>query len=179
MGLQELRSEIRKSALDQKAAIEKGTAYELAQVKRQQKKELQQIRAELDAAIEKRKQQMRLQMEGDLKKTISRESSMAKQSLLDDIFAQALDKIAASQKKNVLARLLKRAEAGISIGTVYVRRDDLGMIKKYAVKERELKGGLIAETEDGLVSVDCSFETLFARLRESLLGEVAGMVFTK
>ncbi len=118
-----------------------------------------------------------------------------KQALLDETFALALDKLRQLPQEEYVALLtgwlVKAAPEGR--GEVIMNPSDRARVGKDVVtganealaktgsmltlsqETRELQGGFVLR--DGLVEVNCALETLVDQEKETLYGQVAGLLF--
>ncbi|NOZ80329.1 MAG: hypothetical protein GXP63_01535 [DPANN group archaeon] len=101
------------------------------------------------------------------------EELTSRQKLLEQAHALALDRLRKQSKeeqKQLLRSLLKQAASQMQVFTVYVNSADKSLIPpKYKVKTTDIKGGLIAETKEGDVRIDLSYESLLADIMETKL----------
>lgn len=80
---------------------------------------------------------------------------------------ERLHKQGKEERKKILQNLLKQAEGQMSVATVYVNSQDKALVgKKHKVGTEGIKGGLIAESKDGEIRMDLSFEAILADLKE-------------
>lgn len=95
--------------------------------------------------------------------------------------AKEVQKLPAAERRAVLQKLLKEVSNEIDVQKVHINpkdkttvRDALGGV---TVVEQEMLGGVIAESKDGRVRVDMSFEAILEQLREEHLGELSRVLF--
>ena len=104
----------------------------------------------------------------------------AKKQLIDAVFAEAHEKIdaLASKKREVyIKNLLEKAKSDIEVAKVYCSKKDASLLKGVNTEVIGILGGLIAETKDGTVRVDYSFETLLQNIKESELQNISKIIF--
>lgn len=116
----------------------------------------------------------------------------AKQELLDRAFERALEKLCAAESgelTTLLAELLVKASrtgkeqvafntadrARVGKEAVLRANEKGGLNLTLAEESRRIKGGFILI--DGRVETNCAFETLVRLQRESMAGEIAGLLF--
>ncbi len=104
----------------------------------------------------------------------------AKKQVLDEVFErakQSLAKLGAAERKAIVQSLVKRASEEIAIETVYASARDKELLSGYKTADAPIMGGIIAESKDGTVRADYSFETLLGELRDRSLEELGRIVF--
>ena len=69
--------------------------------------------------------------------------------------------------------LYRKAGSEIDIGKVYCNKKDSKMFKGVETSSTDIIGGLIAESKDGLIRVDYSFDTMLESIKEN---EIKGVV---
>jgi len=62
---------------------------------------------------------------------------------------------------------------------VYCNEKDKESVKNYKVKEANILGGVIAESKDGMLRVDYSYDLLLKQLKDELLPQLNKMLFHK
>ena len=105
---------------------------------------------------------------------------MLKKELIDSIFAEVTQRIAAldrAKRKAHLDALLKKAEQHVAVSKVYCSKTDAELVKQ--AEQQEMLGGLIAENKDGTERVDYRYEHLLQELRKNIEGEVTKRLFEK
>jgi len=103
-----------------------------------------------------------------------------RKQFIDEILEQVKEKINnlpdATRAKHV-KKLLDKAGKEITIATVYCNKKDRKHVGKHKVKDTDIIGGIIAESSNGTLRVDYSYETLLEQLQESLMPELNEMLF--
>ena len=106
-----------------------------------------------------------------------------RKELIDAVFADVAEQLAALPDRNreeLLGKLLAIAETEIAVHTVHVNARDAGVMSKRKglfVKPTNIIGGLIAETADGTMRVDLSFDQMLQQLRDQELAPIARELF--
>lgn len=105
-----------------------------------------------------------------------------KKELIQHVMEKAMDdlkKLPSEERKTMIGELLGKAQHEIEVTTVYVNRQDKSLVKEKGVtiKEKNITGGLIAETADGKISVDLSFEALLEQIKDEHLQELSEVLF--
>ena len=78
-----------------------------------------------------------------------------------------------------IKKLLEKANDELKIGTIYCNKKDLSLLKGRKTKTVEIIGGIMAESADGELRVDYSYETLLKQIKESLMPELNQILFDK
>jgi V/A-type H+/Na+-transporting ATPase subunit E len=106
---------------------------------------------------------------------------MAKKELVEKAFEKAVKEIDKrlneKERKALIEKLLKKAEAEIKIAKVYCNSKDSKFIKGYPTTESKMLGGIIVEDKEGTVIVDYSFETMIEEIKESELTRITEIIF--
>ena len=184
MGIEEVTNKIKEEAKKQAdhllsladaeaKRIEKETLHEIEDYEKKLREN-----AEQKIARERRKALAAAEFEG------KRAVLDRKTEIVDAVMAEAtkeIQKMHAGERKAVLQKLLKDAGKEFPIARVHVNAKDKALVKELLkgvdVVERNILGGVIAESKDGKVRVDLSFETLLEQLRQEHLGELSRVLF--
>ncbi len=149
----EIKEREAQAAQDAESVRSASEKKELADAELRCKKELQDVKKELIGAA----------YDG-LKKKIS---------LLGD-----------AERKRILAGLFEKGRKELGeIGAVYVAGRDLKIAlalfraKKIAVNERNILGGIIAESADAKMLADYSFDSIIESMRAATIKDVSRMIF--
>ena len=95
-----------------------------------------------------------------------------------DSVREKLEKLPEKKRSAHVKTLLKRAGQEIEVAAVLCSRKDLGHVgKKHKKDSADILGGVIAESENGELRVDYSYEALIADLKETLVPEISRMLF--
>lgn len=91
---------------------------------------------------------------------------------------QRIASLESTEKKEFFQNLLARAQAEIDVATVSVNEKDTSAIEgSFTVKNADIVSGLIAENEDGTISVNVSAEELVEAVRAEKLVELSEVLF--
>ncbi len=183
MGLQEVKKKIVEEAERQAKLLLADADTEAKKIERAAKEEVEKYKSELQQNAEtmlktaERKEHAAAEFEG---KRILLDT---KKALIEQVMGettQRLQKLPSAERNKLLEKLMKKAAHEIDIKKVYVNEKDGAAAKSkgIAVEKKAMLGGLIAETEDGKISVDFSFETLLEQLKHEHLREIGEVLFT-
>ena len=180
MGLEKVKDRVIEEAKE-KAATTINAAKEEARV----------INSSAAKQAKEREKAARDKLEVDIKSIKNRENAAAKleskklsltfkKEFVDEILSEVKNKLEhfsdSTRAKHVKLLLVKAAKE-ISISTVYCNKKDRKTVDKYKVKDAPILGGVIAESANGTLRVDYSYETLLEQLHESLMGELNELLF--
>ncbi len=184
MGLEEVKQDILAAAgREAQRIIDEGNA-EAAQLKKEAEKTVEAYRVKRAEDSQRIAQQLErrelAQADFDVKKRMLDK----KKEMVERAFAEAEKTLAAESgaaRTVVLKKLLAKARKDIPVGSVSVNSKDKKLIKQLAgkltIKEKSIEGGLIAETADGTVSVNYTYEHFLAEIQEKNLQELNTILF--
>ena len=188
MGLDKVKQEILDAArTDAAAIIDQAHAEAKAVLKSAEKQAEDKARAlddEMNTIAESLKRREMAAAELELQKHMLAEKS----SLIEQVFADGKKKLAALPEKareTHLRRLLEAARKDLAVGTVYCTGKDVRLLdsisggKLKIMKNDAMSGGLVAETADGKLRVDYSYDTMLGQARSKVLSDVAKTLFGK
>ncbi|HHQ45200.1 MAG TPA: hypothetical protein ENN13_03580 [Candidatus Altiarchaeales archaeon] len=184
MGLQELESRLRQDAQREKDRI-RSEAQETAS------REREKYAKEVDAAYEKELARGLRLAELSGKKIVAEASvhaaaalSNARHEVMEDVFKKSKERVITlpdSEKKKLLEKWMKSRD-NIS-GKVRVRVDPeyQNLLKKEKdveiLAEKNMGFGLVIESSDGKIRVDCRIDSVISGLKETLKPEVSQIIW--
>ncbi|RLJ07252.1 MAG: hypothetical protein DRP13_04140 [Candidatus Aenigmatarchaeota archaeon] len=173
----------------------------IRQAEKEAEKIIKNAKKEAEALIEKAKAEAKQEIEKERKKTrkekerlLNREKIKAniegkkltldtKKEVLERVFQEFLKKVLdmkEKEKTELYRSLVKNAEKEIKSGTIYVRKQDLKIVKKLAklrVMEKDMEWGITAESRDGKELIDLTLPTLIEFLKERTAKKLADLLF--
>lgn len=178
MGLEEVKNELKEKASQEKEKIISSARKEAREIiaraqekaKESEERELEDTKKIIDSIERKEITTTEL----DIKKqqlNIKRES-------INAVFDDALKSLA-KDKKNTkfLHALLAKAEKSMDVSKVHARSKDKSEFKDYKFENADIQGGFIAESADGSIMMDYSYDTIISDLKGKILTDVAQMLF--
>ena len=105
-----------------------------------------------------------------------------RKEFIDESFSlvhEKLSKLPDSARAAHIKKLLEKAGSEIDVSVVQCNKKDCKFVSNFKVIEADILGGIIAESADGTLRVDYSYETLLAQLKDSLLPELNETLFSK
>ncbi|MBI1970184.1 hypothetical protein HYS47_00400 [Candidatus Woesearchaeota archaeon] len=183
MGLKEVEQDIlRKGEAEVKAIILEGQreadtiiADAKEKVKEYQKK-AEDSTSQLLSQMERRE---KAAAEFEVKKNILD----AKKALIEEAAQktrESLEALPQKERDRHISSLLSRAGEEIKVQTVYANSRDRHAVEAndtICYKKGDMNGGLIAETEEGDVRVDYTYEEILQDLKEKSLQHLGGILF--
>ncbi len=103
-----------------------------------------------------------------------------RKEFIEGIFSLAREKLASlpeSERASHVKNLLKKASAEIEVAIIYCNRKDARQLNSFKAKDADIIGGIIAESSDGSLRVDYSYETMLEQLKDTLLPELDRLIF--
>ena len=183
--MNEVKQEIIQNARKEADAILAGARLEAQAIDRKAQAEIsgyrnavEQDTQKLLAAIERREI---AGAEFDLKKALLGK----KTEMIGAVLERSKKKMQGTgirKKGEVIRRLVAKAGKEINVKVVYARKADraaVSSIRGVAHKEADISGGIIAETEDGRVRIDYSYDELFGAVKKDNLQQIALLLFGK
>lgn len=188
MGLQKVKQEIINESRKKAELIKKQAEDEATKISAE-------IEAKIKALAEKTENETKKLSEEIKKRELSAVKLEGKKFMLsikkqvvDKAFEEAIKALknqSGPDRQKILSKLVKKAAGQLEIARVYCQKahipDVEAVLKEEGltaqVSEKDIVGGIIAENSSGTVSVDYSYESLIQSLRESLLSEVASLIF--
>ncbi len=184
MGLEEVKQDILAGAEREATRVIEDGNTEAARIRKDAEKTIEAYRVSRAEDTQRICHQLErrelAQAEFDAKKrTLDKKKEMAERA-----FAQARDALKHqpdAARAAILRKLFARARRDITIGWVYVNSRDKKLMKalagKIPLKEKPLLGGLVAETPDGSISVDYSYEHFLGQIQENSMQELNSTLF--
>lgn len=110
----------------------------------------------------------------------SRKLSLAfRKKFIDEMFGlvkEKLEKLPDAARDKHVKKLLEKAKSEIDVAVVHCNKQDCKFVDNAKVTETDILGGIIAESADGSLRVDYSYETMLKQLKDSMLPELNEML---
>ena len=111
----------------------------------------------------------------------SKKLSLAfRKKFIDEMFSLVREKLATlpdSTRDKHVKKLLEKAKSEIDVAVVQCNKRDRKFVGNVKVTEGDILGGIIAESADGTLRVDYSYETMLDQLKDSMLPELNEILF--
>lgn len=187
MGLEEIVADIlRKANSDREAILAEGRA-KAAQILANAKNEIREREAQAAQDNESVRSASEKKEIADAELSCKKELQDVKKELIGaayDGLKRKISLLGEAERKRILAGLFEKGRKELGeIGAVYVAGRDLKIAlalfraKKIAVKEKNILGGIIAESEDAKILADYSFDSIIESMRASMIKDVSRIIF--
>ena len=119
---------------------------------------------------------------------LQKQTLSTKSELIEQAFRDAAQKMASFTEKKREAHirsLLEAARKEMNVAVVRCNAKDIELAdsasggKLKILSEDSIKGGIIAESSDGKLRIDYSYDALLEQARSKVLGDVANAIFGK
>jgi V/A-type H+/Na+-transporting ATPase subunit E len=104
-----------------------------------------------------------------------------KNKLMSKVFDEAkarLEHIDAKTRERHITSLLVQAKKEIDVALILCNEQDVKVLNGVKALAAPIAGGIIAESSDGKVRVDFSYETLMEQVRQQCMQDVAKILFS-
>ncbi len=142
--------------------------------------------------IKEKESALRSQLQAEVTSINRREAATAKleskkleltfrKDFVEGLFSQAKDllsKLPEPERAVHIKKLMKKANAELKVEVIYCNKKDAKHVSGCEIKEADIIGGIIAESADGSLRADYSYEALLDQLRDSLRPELDKLLFT-
>lgn len=189
MGLEKVKQEILEQAREEASRLIEDAKAEARAIMRSAEKQaegyerLMQEDCEMSAEVMRRRELASAELD------VQKRLLAAKKELIEGIFAQAMKRLGSlsdSKREPHIRKLLDTAKMELDVAVVQCSSKDVKFVGNFsnggkikAVKNDEMLGGLIAETSDGKLRVDYSYDALLEQVKAGVLGDVARILFSR
>ncbi len=188
MGLEKVKQEILDNARNEASGIIEAAQAEarsiLKAAQKQAEQNEEQAAAELQTAAEALRRKEAASAELELQKqTLSTKSEIIEQAFLDA--AQKIFSLTEKKREAHIISLLEAARKEMNVAVVRCNARDIKLAdsasggKLKILTDDSITGGIIAESSDGKLRIDYSYDALLDQARSKVLGEVANALFSK
>jgi V/A-type H+/Na+-transporting ATPase subunit E len=175
MGFEELKKKVLKEAEKEEEKLLNEAEKEKKRIEKEAQEEIDLFKRKIEDETEKEINLLKRRELASANLEVKKRSLKAKEDIIDLVFLNLRKdlskKLSQSERKKLLNNLLKLAENQIEVGIIYCNKEDVKLIGKDC-KTQDILGGIIAETKDGSVRLDYSFETLIEGIREKYIAEI-------
>lgn len=180
MGLEDLKDEIISNANNEVQKIKEQTNIEIKKILDETKQKIDSFKKIADDEIKKSVKDIQSKGKSSVALHLKKIELEMKKKLIDEAFEKAKKRIndfPQDKRKTILKKLLEKAEKEINPKMLYCSESDIKLISGYKIQKKDIIGGLIAESEGGLIRIDYSFENLLGGIREKHLEDIAKIMF--
>ncbi|MBI2143242.1 hypothetical protein HYU20_02770 [Candidatus Woesearchaeota archaeon] len=185
MGLEKVKEEILEKARKDASEVVDAAKAEAKAIIRNAEKQMQDYQKLVEEEEERTADLMKRREVASAELELQKKLLSAKNELIEGVFGQAGKKLRLRNDKSREAdvkALLKAASGEMDVAAVQCNSRDSRFLEGSAlkvVKSDSMLGGIIAESPDGKLRVDYSYETLLGQARVKVLGDVARKLFGK
>lgn len=188
MGIAEVQRQIIEDAEKQAKETLQAAQAEAQKVQADTEKEVLKYEAELrvtrDKMLSAAEKKELAAAEFDGKRLMLDKKKELIQKAVNEARAQ-LQGLSGDARRQLIERLLAEAKREIDVKVIYANQQDKPLLDKLllkekgiAVKEKNVSGGIIAETADGKISVDLSFDMLLQETKERYIQQISEVLFS-
>ena len=186
MGLEDVKKEIIDQAKRESSELISKAKVEAKDILQNANKEVKEYGEEASANTKKLLDSLERKMLASARADAQRTVHQVKEEMIAKVLEEAkieLNKLPESKREEFLSSLLSKAKQEIEDDTILVNENDKSLLPEISegitVKQVEISGGLIAQTEDGKISVDLSVEEQLEMVRSEKLVEISQTLFGK
>ncbi len=185
MGLEKVKQEILEKARKEADAVIEAANAEARAIMKAAEKQMQDHGRVMEDDNARAAELMKRREVASSELELQKQMLAAKNDLIEGVFAQAREKL---RSRNDKAReadvksLLKAASNELDVASVQCSSRDAKFLEGSRLKISKndaLAGGIIAESPDGKLRVDYSYETLLGQAKAKVLSDVAKKLFGK
>ncbi|MFH0875997.1 MAG: V-type ATP synthase subunit E family protein [archaeon] len=182
MGINELKEEIIGVANSKASAIHKEAEQEIKKIMKDTEasiqKERQSANERVIAALDEYEKTVISKAEFESRKKILE----TKRSLMQKLYAEVLNELSSLSKTKCSVHIKSMISAGekeIKIGKILCNKNDISFASPKKGEERNIAGGIIAESESGEERLDYSYENILKTVFENNLLEISALLLGK
>ncbi len=185
MGLEKVKQEILENARKEADEILAAAEAEARTITRSAEKQMQDYQKLVEEDGERAAELMKRRKVASADLELQKQALSAKNEIIEGVFEQVRKKLRLRSDKSREAdvkALLKAASGEMDVAVVHCNGRDARFLEGSGlkvVKNDSMLGGIIAESPDGKLRVDYSYETLLGQARMRVLGDVARKLFGK
>ena len=185
MGLEKVKQEILERARKGADEILAAAAADAKAIMKSAEKQVQDYQKMLAEDGDKTAELMKRREVASAELELQKQMLTAKNELIESVFLQVREKLGELNDRKREAdvnALLKAASKEMDVAVVQCSSRDakfLGGGRFKVVMNDPLLGGIIAESPDGKLRVDCSYDTLLGQAKAKVLSDVAKKLFGK
>lgn len=185
MGLEKVRLDILEKAQRESDEILAAAAAEARAIMRSAEKQAQDYKKALAEKEDKTAELMKRREVASAELEMQKQILSAKNELIESVFGQVKGKLKTRSDKSREAdvrSLLKAASQEMDVAVVQCNGKDAKFLEGIGLKIAKndaMLGGIIAESQDGKVRADYSYDTLLGQVKAKVLSDVAKKLFGK
>ncbi|MHC1626735.1 MAG: V-type ATP synthase subunit E family protein [Methanoculleaceae archaeon] len=191
MGLDAVVEEIREKMRKEVEAIDRETQEEVNRILTAAQAQAEEIKLQTEEEVRRETNLIIENEKASARMAVNRKILNARKEMLDRLRGAALEAVRnlpRSFHDRALRRLLKQAAKEIPTGRVYCSPEDQQLVEKILGGLKRLSGlsfagtadiigGVLVESEDGMIQIGYQYETLLDEIWESEVKEASGILF--
>jgi V/A-type H+/Na+-transporting ATPase subunit E len=179
MGFNQLQKDVLNNAQKEADKIIAKANDEAEKIKLELTKENKKLKNQGDAETKNMVELLQKREIAGAKIETNKKLLLAKKEMIDKVFEEVKTKItknlSAIERKKIIDGFLTKAKTEIDIGNVYCNEIDSKNVT--GAVQKEMLGGIIAESKDKTTLVDYSFETILEELKDKHIANVTNILF--
>ena len=193
MGLEKVKQEILNKAREEAAVIAQQAKEEAKSIEKSAEKQVKDYESLVEEDLEKSVEIIKRKELAAADLEVQKKSLEAKNELIEAVFSEVRRKLKSFGDKSREAHIksiLGRAMMEMDIAVVRCSSKDVRFVEAASsggngnsrlkvVKNDEMLGGLVAESADGKLQVDYSYDAIIEQLKSRVLIDVAKILFGK
>ncbi len=185
MGLEKVKQEILEKAQKEADEIVAAATAEAKAIMKSAEKQMQDYGKMVAEDEDKKSELMKRREVASAELELQKQMLTAKNRLIESVFAEVKQKLKTRSDKNREAdvkALLKVASQEMDVAVVQCSGRDMGFLEGSGLKiarNDAMLGGVVAESPDGRLRVDYSYDSLLGQVRSKVLSDVARKLFGK
>ncbi len=189
MGLDKVKQEILDNAREDAGKLTEQAKDEAKAIEKSAEKQVKGYERMMEEDMEKSVELMKRRELAAAELEVQKKTLDAKSELIESVFAEGWKKlrnIGEKSREAHIKSLLERAMAEMDVAVVKCNARDSKLVSSHtsgsrlkAVVAADISGGIIAESADGKLKVDYSYEAVLEQVKSKVLVDVAKILFGK
>ena len=184
MGLEKVKQEILESAVKKAESITGAASSEAKEIARAVDKRLDEYGRLIEDEIEKAADALKRRELAATELEVRKGMLAAKSRAIEAVFSDArkrIGQLSDKRRESHVRALLDSARSELAVAVVICNPKDADVVgtfgKVKVVEDGSMLGGIIAESGDGRLRVDYSYDTLLGQVKSKVLSDVSRALF--
>ncbi|MBI2145232.1 hypothetical protein HYU18_02810 [Candidatus Woesearchaeota archaeon] len=185
MGLEKVKQEILEKARQEAGSIIEAATSESKAIVRAAEKQANEGEEVAEKEFQKASESMKKREAASADLELQKQMLAAKSELIEQVFIEArkmLGSLPDKKREAHIASLIDLAKREMPVSSLRCSTRDARIVESKAgklriIREEGMLGGIIAESSDGRLRVDYSYESLLEQVKVRVLGDVARELF--
>ncbi|GAB7014941.1 V-type ATP synthase subunit E family protein [Methanogenium cariaci] len=191
MALDAVVGEIRDKGIRESEAIKSEAKAEVSVILAEAQEQVIAIKTAVEEEVNRQKGYIMAQEVAAANLSVKRETLNAQKDVLDEVYARVVADIAALPEefhRKAVRELCKSAAKELGEGVFYCNERDVHAVEDALSSlktlsgfslagTKDISGGIIAESADGALQLDCSYSTFISEVWESGLKDASDILF--